>query len=50
MVQRYNEIIVAVIWSAPTLRGLAKFDQMVADGLLKVVFKNEGTTIYEVVR
>ena len=30
--------------------GLAKFDQMVADGLLQVVFKNEGTTIYEAIK
>ena len=28
--------------------GLAKFDQMVADGSLKVAYQNEGTTIYEV--
>jgi YYY domain-containing protein len=30
--------------------GLAKFDRMAVEGLLKVVFKNEGTTIYEVVQ
>jgi uncharacterized membrane protein len=30
--------------------GLAKFDQMVADGTLRVAYQNEGTTIYEVVR
>jgi YYY domain-containing protein len=29
--------------------GLAKFDRMAADDLLKVVFQNEGTTIYEVI-
>jgi YYY domain-containing protein len=29
---------------------LTKFDQMAADGSLKVVFQNEGTKIYEVVR
>ena len=29
--------------------GLAKFDQMVADGSLKVAYQNEGTTIYEVI-
>jgi uncharacterized membrane protein len=29
--------------------GLAKFDQMVAEGELKIAYQNEGTTIYEVV-
>jgi YYY domain-containing protein len=28
--------------------GIVKFDQMVADGSLRVAYKNEGTTIYEV--
>jgi uncharacterized membrane protein len=35
---------------AYTPPGLAKFDQMAAEGTLKVVFQNEGTKIYEVVR
>jgi uncharacterized membrane protein len=30
--------------------GLPKFDQMVADGSLRVAYQNEGTTIYEVVQ
>jgi uncharacterized membrane protein len=30
--------------------GLAKFDQMVAEGQLRIVFQNDGTTIYEVRR
>jgi YYY domain-containing protein len=30
--------------------GLEKFDQMATYGLLKIVFQNEGTTIYQVVR
>jgi YYY domain-containing protein len=30
--------------------GLAKFDQMVAEGLLRVAYRNEGVTIYEVVK
>jgi uncharacterized membrane protein len=28
---------------------LTKFDQMATEGLLKIVFQNEGTKIYEVV-
>jgi uncharacterized membrane protein len=35
---------------AYTPPGLPKFDQMVAEGSLKVVFQNEGTKIYEVVQ
>jgi uncharacterized membrane protein len=34
---------------AYTPPGLAKFDQMAAEGALKAVFQNEGTKIYEVV-
>jgi uncharacterized membrane protein len=30
--------------------GLPKWDQMVSEGLLKVAYQNEGTTIYEVIR
>ncbi len=30
--------------------GLAKFEQMVAQGKLRVVYQNEGTAVYEVVR
>jgi uncharacterized membrane protein len=30
--------------------GLAKFDQMVAEGRLRVAYKNPGVTLYEVVR
>ena len=34
---------------AYTPPGLAKFEQMAAEGALKVVFQNEGTKIYEVI-
>jgi uncharacterized membrane protein len=30
--------------------GLSKFEQMVTDGMLEVAFRNEGVTIYEVMR
>jgi YYY domain-containing protein len=30
--------------------GLSKFERMVADGMLEVAFRNEGVTIYEVMR
>ncbi len=30
--------------------GLAKFEQMVAEGMLEAAFRNEGVTIYEVIR
>jgi len=33
-----------------TPEGLAKFDQMAAGGTLQEVYRNEGVTIYTVVR
>ncbi|CAG0929996.1 hypothetical protein TFLX_01532 [Thermoflexales bacterium] len=39
-----------VLDSTYTPPGLLKFDQMAADGSLRVVFQNEGTKIYEVVQ
>jgi uncharacterized membrane protein len=30
--------------------GIAKFDALMANGVLQVAYQNEGTTIYEVVR
>jgi uncharacterized membrane protein len=53
VVQRYNVkyIVLGDLERATYApEGLAKFDQMVADGLLRVAYQNEGTTIYEVVR
>jgi uncharacterized membrane protein len=46
------EGVTADVLADPTYTppGLAKFDQMAAEGTLKVVFRNEGTKIYEVVR
>ena len=53
LIQRYNVGYVIVGYPErlyyPAV-GLAKFDQMVAEGRLRVAYKNPGVTLYEVVR
>jgi uncharacterized membrane protein len=53
MLDKYNVryIVVGPLERAYYLRiGLNKFETMADDGTLRVVFRNEGVTIYEVVR
>ena len=56
VLKRYNVkyIVVGALeratYADPERLSPRKFDQMVADGSLRVAYQNEGTTIYEVVR
>ena len=53
VLQRYNVkyiVLGALERATYAPDGLAKFDQMVANGSLKVAYRNEGTTIYKVPR
>jgi YYY domain-containing protein len=42
-----NDVLLDPAYTPP---GLAKFDQMAAEGRLKIVFQNEGTKIFEVIK